>query len=299
MKNEPDLIVIIPVYLNQRVVFDLAAMLQGGIATVTKVVETEAESSSAAAEVGGTFGFNKALSSLLRVNLSGSLSGETGGESSASRSEERVHTPASLFYKVRQLLVQKSALQEDSEKYKPKPGDFVEFHSSLNRNPIIETMEGLCEITEIASTFSQPTSKPSKGGKRTEQDQTQVVRKQIATFTETLKAGGTLDLITPPLQSSHRCVVTLESQYLNDPSLSDLVEGTFRVIGKVIRVVGEDEGSVSLMRKTALGQMPRETLKEVFSHIADLSDTKGFRFPPLVWEIDGPVMQLLPVAIFA
>ncbi len=96
MNNELDLIV--PVYLNQRVVFDLVAMLQGGIATVTKVVETEAESSSAAAEVGGTFGLNKALSSLLRVNLSGSLSGETGGESGASRSEERVHTPASLFY---------------------------------------------------------------------------------------------------------------------------------------------------------------------------------------------------------
>ena len=34
--HDPDLI--IPVYLNQRVVFDLVAMLQDGIATVTKVV---------------------------------------------------------------------------------------------------------------------------------------------------------------------------------------------------------------------------------------------------------------------
>ncbi len=202
-------------------------------------------------------------------------------------------------YKVLQLLVQKSALEKDSEKYKPKPGDFVEFHSSLKRNPIIETMEGLSEMMGLASTFSQSTSKPSKGGKRTEPDQTQVVRKQIATFTDTLKAGGTLDLITPPLQSSHRCVVTLESQYLNDPSLSDLVEGTFRVIGKVIRVVGEGEGSVSLIRKTALAQMPRATLEEAFGRLAGLSETKGFRFPTLAWEIDGPVIQLLPVAIFA
>ena len=296
MKNETDLIV--PVYLNQRVVFDLVAMLQDGIATVTKVVETEGESSSAAAEVGGTFGLNKALSSLLKVNLSGSLSGETGGESSASRSEERVHTPASLFYKVRQLLVQKSALEKDSEKYKPQPGDFVEFHSSLNKNPIIETMDGLLGIIDIASTFSQSTSKPSKGGKRAP-DQFQVVRQQIATLTETLKSGGTLDLITPPLLSSYRCVVTLESQYLNDPSMSDLVEGTLQVIGKVIRVVGKDQGSVSLMRKTALGQMPKATLEGAFSQLEGLSETEGFRFPALTWEISGPVIQLLPVAIFA
>ena len=37
--HDPDLI--IPVYLNQRFVFDLVAMLQDGIATVTKVVKTE------------------------------------------------------------------------------------------------------------------------------------------------------------------------------------------------------------------------------------------------------------------
>ena len=294
--HDPDLI--IPVYLNQRFVFDLVAMLQDGIATVTKVVKTEAESSSAAAEVGGTFGLNKALSALFRVDLSGSVSGETGGESSASRREERIHTPASLFYKVRQLLVQKNALEKDSEKYAPQPGDFVEFHSSLKRNPIIETMEGLHEIMKAASAFSTPTPKPSQRGKRTALDKDAVIREQIKTFTEMLKAGGTLDLITPPLQSSHRCVVTLESQYLNDPSLSDLVEGTLRVVGKVIRVVGEGEGSVSLVRKTPLGQMPKEFLEKVFSHLEALLET-GFRFPPLTREIDGPVIQLLPVAIFA
>ena len=32
---------IIPVYLNQRIVFDMIAMLQGGIATVTRITSTE------------------------------------------------------------------------------------------------------------------------------------------------------------------------------------------------------------------------------------------------------------------
>ena len=32
---------IVPVYLNQRLVFDLLAMLQGGISTVTAINKTE------------------------------------------------------------------------------------------------------------------------------------------------------------------------------------------------------------------------------------------------------------------
>ena len=35
---------IIPVYLNQRIVFDMIAMLQGGIATVTRICSAELES---------------------------------------------------------------------------------------------------------------------------------------------------------------------------------------------------------------------------------------------------------------
>jgi hypothetical protein len=42
MLKEDDLI--IPVYLNQRIVFDLVAMLQGGIAAVTQVSQTQKES---------------------------------------------------------------------------------------------------------------------------------------------------------------------------------------------------------------------------------------------------------------
>ena len=62
MSNEPTLL--IPVYLNQRMVFDLVAMLQGGISTVTRVSETSQERSSTERNIGAAFGLSNAFASL-------------------------------------------------------------------------------------------------------------------------------------------------------------------------------------------------------------------------------------------
>ena len=92
--NQDTTDLIVPVYLNQRVVFDLVAMLRDGIATVTKVMDTVDQSTVKEGEVGGTFGLNKALSSLLRVDLSGRASRAKTDAEQHVQSEERVHTPA-------------------------------------------------------------------------------------------------------------------------------------------------------------------------------------------------------------
>lgn len=55
---------VIPVYLNQRFVFDLVAMLRGGIATVTRVSESERDVDKVSGEVGGAFGLSQALASV-------------------------------------------------------------------------------------------------------------------------------------------------------------------------------------------------------------------------------------------
>ncbi len=284
---------IIPVYLNQRIVFDLVAMLRHGIATVTRVMDTDMDSSSKSGDVGATFGLNKALASLLRIDLSGKASTSKTHEGERVLSEERVHTPASLFFTVRELLLEKSLLVQDSSGFTPRAGEFIEFQAVLNRNPIIETMDAMRQIMEIGNLFSDPKKQFKKG-----ETDTRKLAKQIEDFAEKLRAGDTLDLITPPLECTFRCIATLEVQYLNDPHLSDLVDGTFRVLGKVIRVVHEGEGSVSLIRKSALSRMPKSTLVSAFAGFERLTKTQGFSFPELSWEIEGPVMLVLPVAIF-
>jgi hypothetical protein len=80
--------------------------------------------------------------------------------------------------------------------------------------------------------------------------------------------------------------------------MADLVDGTFNVVGKVIHVVKTGDGAISLIRKTGLSRMPMQTLEQSFKGIKDMGQTQGFPFPELKWEIEGPVIQVIPIAIF-
>ena len=70
---------LIPVYLNQRIVFDLLAMLQGGISTVTSVSKTEQSADEKSRKMGGSFGLSQALSSLLKIDLSADATSTKAG----------------------------------------------------------------------------------------------------------------------------------------------------------------------------------------------------------------------------
>ena len=81
--------------------------------------------------------------------------------------------------------------------------------------------------------------------------------------------------------------------------MSDLVDGRFNVLGKVIRVIDSEDDAISLIRKTAMSAMPKKIMKEAFSGFSALSTDQGFNIPDLELEIRGPVIQVLPIAIFA
>jgi hypothetical protein len=134
---------IVPVYLNQRIIFDMLSMLQGGIATVTNVSEKNSSAAATKNEIEGGAGLNKAFSSLFSINLSAKRGGEKSEGKDTTTNEERVHTTGSLFYKLRELLDAGDLLKTDGPEYVPVPGDLVEFTGSLQRNPVIETIEFL------------------------------------------------------------------------------------------------------------------------------------------------------------
>ncbi|MGE0085473.1 MAG: hypothetical protein AB7S75_13750 [Desulfococcaceae bacterium] len=299
--QQPELLV--PVYLNQRIVFDLVAMLQGGIATVTSITETSKKNVSKDEEAKASFGLSNAFSSLLKIDLSGTKKNSDQTSIDKTLGEERVHTPSSLFYTLRSLLFEEKKIRIDSKEYQPKSGDLLEFNASLSRNPIIETMDSFIGLIEIFEPFfpketKSPKSNP-KGQHVSNTQDLQKIKKQMESFLVGLKAGDSIDLTAKNLESGYHAVLTLESKYLNDPLMSDLVDGTFHVVGKVIRSVHENEGSINLIRKTVLSKMPLPILTEAFGKFSELSHIHGFALPELIWEIKGPVVQVLPIAIFA
>lgn len=298
MSKEPRLI--IPVYLNQRMVFDLVAMLEGGIATVKRVSETEREVHQAAGEISGIFGLNKVLASLLRVDLSGKIQGQAEGSVARNSEIERVHTPASLLYMLRRHLVEQKILQVTSLNELPKPGELVEFVASLKKNPLIEGLDCLVKLLEMTLVFQdKPKPAHEKGASSFAAQDLKKISNQFCTLSTSLKVGDTQDLIANVESADFRAVLTVEDQFLNDPSLSDLVDGTFHVIGKVIRSIPEPTGSISLLRKTALSLAPTKIVETIKAALGNLNEEHGFVMPPMEDKVQGPVFQLLPIAVYA
>jgi len=289
---------IVPVYLNQRMVFDLLAMLQGGISTVTAVTKLEGSESGTMGSASASVGLSEALSSLFKIGLKAEM--ETSDKSSNNHSiqEERVHTPASLFYQLRNTLVERKLLTKISEESKIVAGQIVEFTVKLKRNPIIETMDMMTEMMSMAVLFDDQKSGVGKGGKGKSNENTQT-KKQMDDFSKALKSGNTVDLTASDLPSGHKAVITVESLYLNDPFMSDLVDGEFKVVGKVVRSITDSSESINLIRKTALSRMPSHLLEQMFQQFALLGTIQGFDIPDLRMEVDGPAIQILPVAIYA
>lgn len=296
MELENDLI--LSVYLNQRAVFDLMAMLQGGIATVTNITETESQTSNKTEEVKAGFGLSNAFSSLLKIDLSGSKkTGDTAVEN-RQYGEERVHTPSSLFFSLRRILIERELLKKDSEGYTPKPGDIFEFEAELQRNPVIEIMDSVAEMMKLADAFQEP-PKNQKGKNKSQPSENIAILKQVQKLSDSLKAGGTIDLTTTQIQSKYNTVVTIEERYLNDPLMADLVDGKFRVLGKIVKSSENGEAPISLLRKTALSKMPKNLMDEAFGELKNVISQEGFEFPKLSWDVEAPVIQVIPIAIFA
>ena len=272
-------------------------MLQGGISTVISATEASKRTTSDGEKISAGFGLSEALSTLLKIDLSGTRDKSSGNEETSALSQERVHTPASLFFQLRNILIDKGHLRENTYDELPKAGDFVEFEGYLKRNPIVEAIDSLAEMLDIAEMFSEK-PQPQKG-KPNQISENKKVKQQMTLFSDALKAGSTIDLTSKSLKAGYTAVVTVETGFLNDPLMSDLVDGQFKVIGKVIRSVGDSSESISLLRKTALSKMPSHLIKEAFGHLSTLGSEQGFGIPELKLEINGPAIQVLPIAIYA
>lgn len=290
---------IIPVYLNQKFVFDLLAMLQGGISTVTAITKTDSLSKTDQDRISAGFGLSEAFSTLLKIDLSGNKSRSSTTEGGGTSSEERVHTPASLFYQLRRVLVEKNYLTELLPDKPPISGDFIEFEGTLRRNPIVETLDSLVSMMEIAKMFEESPPHKGKNDRNSQVSEYEKMKKQMSSLLESLKAGDTVDLTASDLKTEHTAVVTVETSFLNDPMMSDLVDGQFKVIGKVVRSVTDKSQHINLLRKTALSKMPPQLLSQLFSSLESLNSEQGFDIPRLEWEVKGPAIQVLPIAIYA
>ena len=296
----------IALYLNQRLTFDLLAVLQGGLSQfVTVETATSGEKStriSGEAQLGVSNVF-----AFLGLRLSGQGSRQAEETQSESTTQEIVHTPASLFAQLRSDLSKRNLVryvEGSSHLNEVHPGEFVEFEATLRRNPLTEMLDSFSQLVPLVRMASIGTTQTEIQGSRQsgrksgrgqgKQDELSVVRSQIDLLRSAVTAEGSQDLIAEV--GTMKVVLTTEQDFFIDPSMNDTIDGTFRVFGKATRVVSDQNDKISLLRRTALGKFGNmaDSLAGVFESLQDA----GFS-GSVETEIRGPTMQIMPIAIFS
>ncbi len=298
MKNNINLDrLIVPIYINEKIVLDMLAIMEDGFSMVSQVNYTEHKENNATQKIdAGVSTSATILSKLLKIDISGELSqaGNKGEDESVVK--EKVHTNVSLLSKFRGFLIEQKMLKSDFDFSKMQVGDFIEVEGELQKNPLISYMDIFIDLFRMADIF---TDKPQLGNKtrvNTQKQKENEIIKQIMSFADELKHSGTIDFILS--DSKGTAVLSAQEQYLANDNISEIIGGHFKVLGKVISICKEDTENIDLLRKTSLSILSEELLNEMFSGFKT-SDMKQFNLPELKTKINAPAVIVIPVAIYA
>ena len=287
---------IIPVYINEKIVLDMLAILEDGFSMVSQVNYTEQRENSSAQKVEAGISTSSILSKLLKINMGAELSHTGNNGEKEITAKEKVHTNVSLLSKFRGFLSDNKMLKTEFNVSKMQVGDFIEFEGELQKNPLINYMDIFVDIFRMANIFAEKPQLGNKTQARTQQQQENETVKQIKSFAEELKHSGTIDFILT--DSVGTVVLSAQEQYLANDNVSEIIGGRFKVLGKVIAICHDETEEIDLLRKTTLSILPEELLNQLFSGF-NTSETAQFNLPTLVTKIVGPALIVIPVAIYA
>lgn len=287
---------IIPVYINEKIVLDMLAIMEDGFSMISQVNYTEHKENLSAQKVDAGISTSASiLSKLLKIDVSGELSRTGNSGENENIVKEKVHTNVSLLSKFRGFLVEHKMVKTDFDFSKIQVGDFIEVEGELQKNPLINYMDIFIDLFRMAEIFED---KPQLGKKTQVNNQKKKENetiKQIKSFADELKHSGTIDFILS--NSKGKAVLSAQERYLANDNISEIIGGHFKVLGKVISICKEDTENIDLLRKTSLSILSEELLNEMFSAF-QTADMKQFNLPELKTKILGPAIIIIPVAIY-
>ena len=295
----------VPIYLNQQVVFDLLAILEDGFSHLSSVKASsfgnESQKSNLGASLGGKF------LDIVGISLKGDRIKETGSHEQVEISKEKVHTPSSLFSKLRTELDEKgliTRLGNIEEIEQLKSGQFIEFHAILKKPSLVDTIEGFKRLMEIALLFpgNENEGVRSGKGKKVEPQKNanqDILLRQIDGMLKALTQSNSLELIGESTELPEaKVVLNTELNYFNSKTTTEAIDGEFYVLGKVIRVIKSgSEDTINLLRNTSFRQIDLKLFNE-FTNAFRGAEDAGLNFPEIVTQIKAPAIQILPIAIF-
>ena len=287
----------IPVYINEKIVLDMLAIIEDGFSTVSQVSYSDHKENSNAQKIEAEVSTSASiLSKLLKIDLKGELfhSGNCGETENTTK--EKVHTNVSLLSKFRAFLTDANILKSGFDISNMKIGDFIEVEGELQKNPLINCMDIFVDMLRMADIFAEKPQLNAKTQAKAQKQQQDETMKKIKSFASELKHSGTVDFILS--DSAGTVVLSAQEQYLSNDNISEILGGHFKVLGKVIAICADKTESIDLLRKTTLSILPHDLLADMFLCLQN-EDMKQYNLPELKTEISGPAVIVIPVAIYA
>lgn len=303
MSNENRYPVVI--YLNQKYVFDILAIMEQGFSQLETVKTTTGDQEERSKRYSGEIGVRNVFS-FLGIGLGGERGSHDQQSTQHETSSEKVYTPNSLFARVRERLRDEQKIV--SSLSSAKPSDFVEFQAVLHKNPLVDALQTVLSFGRLAQVFSEDAqpqhnkppqhAKPPKPAVQPKSGETRAMEQLQALVNELLSAGSIDLLAVSPHKGDSQIVLTVDKAFLDDRSMSDLVDGEYTVVGKVTRAIARGESeTINLLRNTSLGKVQRELMEQFTSALSGMKQY-GINMPDMSTEIEPPVLQVLPIAIF-
>lgn len=287
----------IPVYINEKIVLDMLAIIEDGFSTVSQVSYSDHKENSNAQKIEAEVSTSASiLSKLLKIDLKGELSHSGNCGETENTTKEKVHTNVSLLSKFRAFLTDANILKSGFDISNMKIGDFIEVEGELQKNPLINCMDIFVDVLRMADIFAEKPQLNAKTQAKAQKQQQDETMKKIKSFASELKHSGTVDFILS--DSAGTVVLSAQEQYLSNDNISEILDGHFKVLGKVIAICADKTESIDLLRKTTLSIFPHDLLADMFLFLQN-EDMKQYNLPELKTEISGPAVIVIPVAIYA
>lgn len=291
---------IIPIYLNEKTVLDMLAIMEDGFSMVSEVTSSSQDSSASSGKIAGGISTKAILDKLLRIQLEGTSQKDKASSETTGTKLEKVHTNVSLLSKFRSglsdngLLVCRAGDTLDISKI--KAGDFIELEGELQKNPMIDIMEKFIDVFRMAKIFEEKSELGNKKAASTKKSNDNATLSQIQSFLEELKHTGTVDFILE--NTNGTIVLSAQEHYLSNDNISEIIGGTFRILGKVIKVCKDKDDGINLLRKTTLNLLDEKSLT-TFLSLFQAQELAQFNLPEVRFIIQSPSAIVIPIAIYA
>mgnify|MGYP000398032107 CR=1 FL=1 len=283
---------ILPVYLNQKIVFDLLAIIEDGFSQIRSIEKKENKEGAIDSEIESSIGTGNTFG-LFGFKFGARLKGSNTQLDQQTVSEERIHTPTSLFAKLLEHL-EANGLVKDilnaSDFNTIDSGNIVRIKGTVYVNPLIKAFDSIYHMINMIASMN------IKGSGNSSTGDIKKITEQIKKFNDNMQVAGLIDLLQRN-ENGFDAVSQADIRFFENENVGILENGEYTVIGKVIKIATKDTEPINLLRNTSLSAASDLIIDQMLSGFQTEYKKIGINIPSIKSRVTTGIL-LIPIAIY-